>query len=398
MATATQFDLGARDTKIEGDFGSVGLNDLLQMMGMARRTGTIRVTYEGREGTITCKEGEVLHAVAGSATGEEALARLVRWTDAKFSIEEGVEDDVATIAKSADAAVLEVLRRMDEGEEPDVLFTPFPPLDRPDPDELADIARQVRAAKLKPRRAHKTSSPTPRRAAILAGVVLSIAAAGAYFYTQSLEAFPSLPPFETNAPSVRTESADALSSAVANGTIDAPSLLAGYGVRWVAESKPSAEPTLAVGAAPAAASPATATAATMGRLLVLVEPWAKVRLDGVDIGETPLAELSVEAGTHDIVLSNPDRIGVIRKTVTVEAGASSTFRYSFDDKGSLRVIASPWADVYVDGEHVGQTPMADLELPVGSHTVRFTHPDLGEKTKVIDVHAGAPASLKVEMQ
>ena len=118
MATATGLDVEAGgDSRLNGDLGSVSLNDILQMMGMAKRTGTIRVTFQGREGKIYLKDGEVLHAATGSVIGEDALARLMRWTDAKFAIEEGIDDAPATIAKSADAAMLDLLRRMDEGED-----------------------------------------------------------------------------------------------------------------------------------------------------------------------------------------------------------------------------------------------------------------------------------------
>ena len=74
MATATGLDVDAGgDSKLNGDLGSVSLNDILQMMGMAKRTGTIRVTFQGREGKIYLKDGEVLHAATGSVIGEGSI-------------------------------------------------------------------------------------------------------------------------------------------------------------------------------------------------------------------------------------------------------------------------------------------------------------------------------------
>ncbi len=66
--------------------------------------------------------------------------------------------------------------------------------------------------------------------------------------------------------------------------------------------------------------------------------------------------------------------------------------------GELRVLASPWADVYVDGKLVETTPFAHpLVLSAGPHRVTLRHPEAPDENRDIKVAAGAPALIDVDM-
>jgi hypothetical protein len=41
----------------------------------------------------------------------------------------------------------------------------------------------------------------------------------------------------------------------------------------------------------------------------------------------------------------------------------------------VNIQAFPWARVYVDGQSVGETPLADLEIAPGRHEIRAVLPD-----------------------
>jgi hypothetical protein len=41
--------------------------------------------------------------------------------------------------------------------------------------------------------------------------------------------------------------------------------------------------------------------------------------------------------------------------------------------------------VFIDGNPVGETPIANLALPIGTHQVVFRHPELGERRQTIVV-------------
>ena len=82
---------GSADGRINGRLGSVSLNDVLQLVGMTRRTATVRLNYRGQQGQIFFREGLLLHATAGTAQGERALVKLMSWENADFVIDEGLE-------------------------------------------------------------------------------------------------------------------------------------------------------------------------------------------------------------------------------------------------------------------------------------------------------------------
>jgi serine/threonine-protein kinase len=55
-----------------------------------------------------------------------------------------------------------------------------------------------------------------------------------------------------------------------------------------------------------------------GRLSVNAVPWADVSLNGASLGTTPLGDLAVPIGTHELVFRHP-QLGERRQTVTVKA-------------------------------------------------------------------------------
>jgi hypothetical protein len=66
---------------------------------------------------------------------------------------------------------------------------------------------------------------------------------------------------------------------------------------------------------------------------------------------------------------------------------------------SIRVDASPWANVFVDGKHIGTTPMNDkLDLVEGTHTVRFEHDWFQpvERQVTVDAKTTAPQLVRVD--
>jgi hypothetical protein len=387
------------DGRIYGKLGSVSLNDLLQLLGMAHRTATVRLENQGQQGKIYFRDGMLLHATAGSAEGERALLKLVNWQNADFVIEEGVEGNPpATIGKHVDAVMLGLLTRLDEGWVPEM--TPFPLLDRP------TTSPTVLDPRPKPRTPPKPKSHRPPRrskivliAAAATLVLAAAVAAVALIYPRTdLSGLPavSLPGLETISPAESGIAAEILQSSIHDGGRDVALVLAAHGLSLsepeiLEPSNMEPAPPIEPPAAPRVAPPES------GQLLVVVEPWAEVTVDGVSKGQTPLPELLLSAGNHELVLSNPNFVGVIRDRVQVIGGRSVRRRYSFNASGSLRLLVRPWADVYVDGRHAGQTPMKALRLPPGSHTILMRHPELGEKSAVVEVFQDRETVLEVEM-
>jgi hypothetical protein len=70
-------------------------------------------------------------------------------------------------------------------------------------------------------------------------------------------------------------------------------------------------------------------------------------------------------------------------------------------KGSatLRVLATPWADVAIDGEHVDTTPFARaIPLAPGTHFVTLTHPSTSPEQRELKLAPGEARLLEVTMR
>jgi hypothetical protein len=57
--------------------------------------------------------------------------------------------------------------------------------------------------------------------------------------------------------------------------------------------------------------------------------------------------------------------------------------------GTLQVNSRPWSEVYLDGQHLGHTPLRGAEVAAGKHTLKLTNPGMNmSKTLSISVVAG----------
>jgi len=85
------------------------------------------------------------------------------------------------------------------------------------------------------------------------------------------------------------------------------------------------------------------------------------------------------------------------RVVTVSPGQVSALRLEWP-KGSMALNAQPWADVWIDGERVGETPIGNVAVPIGPHEVVFRHPQLGEQVVRATVTAGESTRVSVDMR
>jgi hypothetical protein len=67
-------------------------------------------------------------------------------------------------------------------------------------------------------------------------------------------------------------------------------------------------------------------------------------------------------------------------------------------QGVVNLNASPWAEVWIDGVRVGDTPIGNLNVAIGPHEIVFKHPELGEKRQAVSVTVGSPIRLSVDMK
>ncbi|MCU1383278.1 MAG: hypothetical protein JWL71_1975 [Acidobacteria bacterium] len=115
------------------------------------------------------------------------------------------------------------------------------------------------------------------------------------------------------------------------------------------------------------------------------------------LGTSQSDRLMVSAGRHDIEIVNETLGYRATRTVQVAPGKVSPIRIDFP-KGTIALNAVPWAEVWVDGERVGDTPIGNLSLAIGPHEIVFRHPELGEQRHAATVTLNSPARLSVDMR
>lgn len=66
--------------------------------------------------------------------------------------------------------------------------------------------------------------------------------------------------------------------------------------------------------------------------------------------------------------------------------------------GFVKILAHPWAEIYVDGNYADTTPIGKpMQLRAGRHTVLFKHPSASDERRVIDVQPNTTLTLDVEL-
>jgi hypothetical protein len=200
--------------------------------------------------------------------------------------------------------------------------------------------------------------------------------------------------------------------------------------------------------------------ANVGRLIITTQPaGARVTLDGKPAGETPLTIDAVKPGRHVIaiagnegsakktvrveagqvmtldfplysgfvaisipfvvnvseggktlgtnenqILLGPGRhtLRLVNKdleyneTETVEILAGETTRLDLDPKGRANINAAPWAEVWIDGEKAGDTPLANVPIRLGAREIVFKNPQFPERKQTVMITAGAPATISID--
>ena len=129
--------------------------------------------------------------------------------------------------------------------------------------------------------------------------------------------------------------------------------------------------------------------------------FATVQLDIFDGGRrvatTEDGRLMFEPGTHEIELVN-ERLAY-REAITLEVGPGEVTTHSVElPAGRLSATAEPWAEVSIDGEVRGRTPLADLPVTIGTRSIVFSHPELGERRETVTVTLAAPSVIHVDFE
>ena len=143
---------------------------------------------------------------------------------------------------------------------------------------------------------------------------------------------------------------------------------------------------------------ATASAGPVSGWLSVKSPVAmEIREGGRQIGTTDTDRIMLTAGRHELEIVN-DTLGFhSNRVVVVPPGKVAAVGVELP-QGAINVNASPWAEVWIDGRRVGETPIGNLPVAIGPHEVVFRNPQFGEKRQAVSVTLSAPVRLSVDMK
>ena len=123
----------------------------------------------------------------------------------------------------------------------------------------------------------------------------------------------------------------------------------------------------------------------------LVAPFELKVLQGDKVlGSTADGPIIAQAGTYQLDLINTTYGFRSRRPVTFRAQQITKLDVTIPP-GRLSVNAQPWAEISIDGQPKGDTPLANLSVSVGEHEIVFRHPELGERRQTVVVRADQPA-------
>jgi hypothetical protein len=96
------------------------------------------------------------------------------------------------------------------------------------------------------------------------------------------------------------------------------------------------------------------------------------------IGTSDIERIMLPGGEHQLeVVADQIGYGATQK-VRVIAGQATKLALELPS-AAVSINAVPWAEVSIDGNRVGETPLGNLSIAPGPHEVVFRHPQFGER-------------------
>ncbi len=127
---------------------------------------------------------------------------------------------------------------------------------------------------------------------------------------------------------------------------------------------------------------------------------AEVFVEGRLVGKTPVDWEGGEAGSrYAVEYRLPGHETMRFNAALPKAGGREPYERTLAERvkaeGKLSVnVSGSWAEVFVDGKKIGDTPIFGYSLPAGSYSVRARNESIGlDQTRQVTVKAGETASL-----
>jgi hypothetical protein len=120
-------------------------------------------------------------------------------------------------------------------------------------------------------------------------------------------------------------------------------------------------------------------------------------LEGGKLIGSSAGPIALNEGSHVLEVVNDALAFRFQQSVAVKPGQMATLAISLPN-GRISINAVPWAEVTIDGNAAGQTPIANFALPIGQHEIVFRHPQFGEQRQTAVVKAEGLTRVSATLQ
>jgi hypothetical protein len=115
------------------------------------------------------------------------------------------------------------------------------------------------------------------------------------------------------------------------------------------------------------------------------------------IGNSLMERVMLRSGERRLRLVNEDLGFETSTTVRIDTGSVSRLPVKLPN-GTISVNAIPWAEVFIDGQPIGQTPIANHALPLGPHEVILRNPKFAEQRRSVTISLKTPTRIGVDLR
>ncbi len=107
--------MGARGGAISGQLSEMGLMDWMTSLEQGRKTCALILRTGSDQCTVYFTEGQVTHATYGELAGDQAVFKVLSWTDGEWELDFTKTTQEKTTTMSTQGLMMEGLRLLDEG-------------------------------------------------------------------------------------------------------------------------------------------------------------------------------------------------------------------------------------------------------------------------------------------
>ena len=123
----------------------------------------------------------------------------------------------------------------------------------------------------------------------------------------------------------------------------------------------------------------------------------QVQEAGRVVGTSEIERIMLSPGNHELDFV-ADQLGFRQSSeVRISAGRGAPVSLTIP-RVAMNINALPWAEVFVDGTRIGDTPLANVMQPIGEHEIVFRHPQLGEKRQMARLTMRDSLRISVDMR